>query len=110
MATDGSRRTRESATAPYEVLLRLLAEDRVTAEEFEVVFLRLYLGDSTAWPEDIFNVLDALFADVDDFCPDPALRAEVGGMDGEELRRRGAEALERLSQLVAQPRESSGSG
>ena len=90
-----------SATAPYAVLLGLLVDGRVTGQEFEVVFLSLYKQDPTDWPEDIFGVLDAFFADVDDYSPDPAIRTEAGGIDEPELRRRAAEALKRLSAIVA---------
>jgi Bacterial self-protective colicin-like immunity len=89
-----------AAVAPYAVLLRLLIDGRVGGEEFEVVFLPLYKRDTTEWPPEIFDVLDSFFADVDDFCADPALRAEVGGIDEPELRQRAAAALERLSALA----------
>ena len=80
--------SRVAAVVPYAVLLRLLIDGRVSGEEFEVVFLPLYKKDATSWSPKIFDVLDGFFADVDDFCADPALRAEVGGMDEVELRRR----------------------
>lgn len=85
------------AVAPYAVLLRLLIDGRVTGEEFEVVFLPLYKRDGTDWPPEIFDVLDGFFADVDAFCADPELRAEVGGIGEAELRRRAVIAFERLS-------------
>lgn len=89
-----------SALASYVVLLRLLVDGRVTGEEFEVVFLPLYKKDTTAWPAEIFDVLDGFFADVDDFCADPDLRAEVGGIDEAELRNRAGIAYRRLADLV----------
>jgi hypothetical protein len=89
-----------AAVVPYAVLLRLLVDARVTGEEFEVVFLPLYKRDTTDWPSEIFDVLDGFFADVDDFCADPALRAEVGGIDEPELRRRAAATFDRLSALA----------
>ena len=88
------------AVAPYAILLRWLIDGRVSGEEFEVVFLPLYKQDRTQWPPDTFEALDAFFADVDDFCPDPDLRAEVGGIDEDELRQRAARAFERLSTLA----------
>jgi self-protective colicin-like immunity protein len=89
-----------AAVTPYAVLLRLLIDGHITGAEFEIVFLPLYKGDTTAWPPEIFEVLDGFFADVDDFCADPALRDEVGGIDEPELRRRAAAAFERLSALA----------
>ncbi len=88
------------ATAPYALLLRLLVDRRLTGEEFEVVFLPLYKQDPTDWPADIFDTLDTFFADVDEFTPDPGLRAQVGGIDEQELRRRAADTLQRLSALT----------
>jgi hypothetical protein len=85
---------------PYAVLLRLFAEGTLTADEIEVVFLRLYKLDPTAWPPDLFDVLDSFFADVDAYCSDDALRAEVGGLDAEELRKRAAQTLSRLKELA----------
>jgi hypothetical protein len=64
------------------------------------MFLPLYKADSTDWPQEIFAVLDGFFADVDDFCPDPALRAAVAGIDEGELRIRAGLALERLRDLA----------
>jgi hypothetical protein len=92
---------RVAALAPYAVLLRLLIDGRVGGEEFEVVFLPFYKRDTTDWPPEIFDVLDGFFADVDDFCADPALRAEVGGIDEAELRQRAMATFERLSALAA---------
>lgn len=88
------------AVTPYAVLLRLLIDRRVSGEEFEVVFLPLYKNDSTQWPPEIFDVLDGLFADVDDFCSDPDLLRRAGGIDEFELRRRATLVYERLSALA----------
>lgn len=85
---------------PYAVLLRLLIDGRISGEEFEVVFLPLYKRDTTDWPPEIFDVLDGFFADVDDFCADPVLRAEVGGIDEPELRERALTVFERLAALT----------
>jgi hypothetical protein len=85
---------------PYAVLLRLFVSGSCSADEFEVVFLRLYLDDGTDWPDDIFDVLDGLFASVDEYCSDDALRQEVGGIDGEQLRLRAGKAFETLRAIA----------
>jgi len=85
---------------PYAVLLRSFCEGGMSADELEVVFLRLYKLDPTQWPADLFAVLDAFFADVDAYCPDDALRAEVGGLDADELRERASQTLGRLKELA----------
>lgn len=89
------------AVAPYAVLLRQLIDGRVSGEEFEVVFLSLYKQDATAWPPELFDVLDGFFADVDDFCADPVLRSEVEGIDESELRDRAAATLASLAKLAS---------
>jgi hypothetical protein len=89
------------SVAPYAVLLRMLVDGHMEPEDFEVVFLRLYKADPTAWPADMFDVLDRFFGDVDAFCPDPALRAEVHGIDADELRRSAKRTLGRLGGGVA---------
>lgn len=88
------------AVAPYAVLLRLFVAHRISADEFEVVFLRLYKSDATSWSPELFNVLDGLFAEVDDYCPDPVLRGSVGGLDEDALRDRCTTALTKLQELA----------
>lgn len=89
----------DPTVAPYAVLLRLFVDDRISPDELEVVFLRLYKADPTAWSDPIFDVLDRFFAEVDDYCPDPALRDGVHDLDGDELRRRAQIALECLQSI-----------
>ncbi len=88
------------SVAPYAVLLRLFVDGRMTAAEFELVFLRLYKVDSTPWPSELFGVLDGLFGDVDAYCVDDEVRREVGGLDADELRHRAANTLRQLEVLA----------
>lgn len=88
------------AVAPYAVLLRLFVDGAMSADEFEVVFLRLYKADSTDWSPDLFRLLDGLFADVDDYCPEPRLRRSVGGLDEKALRANCKLALAELKELA----------
>jgi hypothetical protein len=76
----------------------------MNAAEFEVIFLRLYKEDPTDWPTEIFDVLDRLFADVDDFVADDRLRAEAGGLDSEELRHRAAATFDQLNEMLSRTR------
>lgn len=85
---------------PYAILLRLFVDGIVEAPEFEVLFLRLYKSDQADWPEYIFSILDALFADVDKYCADAALRAAVNGIDAGELRARAVRALADLKTMA----------
>ena len=86
----------EPSLASYAVLLRLFVDGRVDAEEFEVVFLKLYKSDPISWPTHVFGVLERFFGDVDLFCADPELRGLVHGIDEGELRCRAKIALEGL--------------
>jgi len=88
------------AVAPYAILLRLFIAGAMSADEFEVVFLRLYKSDATDWSPELFEVLDGLFADVDDYCADPSLRESVGGTDEEALRVRCEVAVDKLRELA----------
>jgi hypothetical protein len=88
-----------AALQPYAILLRLFIDGAIEAPEFEVLFLRLYKNDPTDWPADVFQILDAFFADVDEYCADAALRARVNGIDADELRARAVRAFERLKVL-----------
>lgn len=88
------------AVAPYAILLRLFVAGAMSADEFEVVFLRLYKSDATDWPPELFDVLDRLFADVDDYCADPALRGTVGGIGEDALRVRCEVAVAKLRELA----------
>lgn len=85
---------------PYGVLVRLFVNRSISADEFEVVFLRLYKLDPTEWPPDLFDVLETLFADVDAYCANDAIRDDVGGLDAGQLRSRAASAFVRLEQLA----------
>ncbi|MGA8788852.1 MAG: colicin immunity domain-containing protein [Paenarthrobacter sp.] len=91
--------TWDSSVAPYAVLLRLLVDDRITADEFEALFLPLYKGDSTKWPEEIYEILDQLFYAVDDYNRDPALRDN--DVDEKELTSRATLALGELGKVMS---------
>lgn len=84
------------ALAPYRDLLSAFTACVITAETFEDRFLAMYKADPTKWPDDVFDVLDRLFGEVDDYVADPSLRARAGGLADEELRRCAEEAMRRL--------------
>lgn len=72
----------------YEELIRRFAFGDMTADEFETDYLARFKADQNQVSGTEFDVLDGLFADVDDYVKDPNLRARVGGLSGEELRTR----------------------
>ncbi len=88
----------QSELAPYIALLGRFSEGRMGAKEFERAYLDLYLADPTRWSEEAFAVLDVLFADVDAYCGDSALRDERD-IDEQELKSRSEAALSKLRTL-----------
>lgn len=71
-----------------------------TAQEFEREYLIAFKNDVDRWPESQFAQLDSLFADVDDYVADPALRAEVGGLDDDQLRDRARAVYESVGHNI----------
>lgn len=86
--------------APYAVLLRSFIDGRLDADEFELLYLRMYKFDPSDWPPELFDVLDTLFGDVDAYCSDDELRQDVGGLNAAELRQSARLAFSRLEQLA----------
>jgi Bacterial self-protective colicin-like immunity len=84
------------ALRKYRVLIAKFASGAMTADAFETKYLALYKAEPTIWPQEVYEILDALFFDVDDYVGDPELRARAGGMDGVELRNRAEQTLRKL--------------
>jgi hypothetical protein len=84
----------------YSQLLRMLIDQRISAAEFETLFLQLYQDDPTDWPIDLLDVLEGLFGDIDELygpqAPDSPDWAEA------ELRRRAESSYSRLQELAEQ--------
>jgi hypothetical protein len=72
----------------YVILIRAFLEGRLTGQEFQVLYFAIFKSDDKHRPSEIFNILDGLFVEIDDFCPDEAIRHQVGGIDERELRAR----------------------
>jgi hypothetical protein len=85
-----------SDLAPYVIMTRTFLDGRLTATEFEALFLVMFKRDTTQRSGNVFRILDSLFLDVDDYHPDASVRAQIGGLDDEELRSRAGAALNRL--------------
>lgn len=82
----------------YIDLITSFVEGRMEAGAFESEYLRAFKSDPTDWPEDAYEVLDGLFADLDAFSDDPSLRG-ADGLDEGQLRMKATAALERLKRL-----------
>lgn len=73
---------------PYFQLIDTYTSGQSSAAAFKSAYLPRYLNDPTAWPHEVFVLLDGLFAEADSYVADPALREEVfGEISGEELLR-----------------------
>jgi hypothetical protein len=80
----------------YRDLIRRFVIGDISADEFETDYLARFKDDPNQVIGEEFDILDELFADVDDYVSDPTLRESTGGISGEELRTRAREAYARL--------------
>jgi hypothetical protein len=82
--------------AGYEPIIRRFNCGDLSASDFESEFLSYFKNDKTQVVSEEFEVLDGLFADVDQYVADPRLRAAGGGLDAVELRLRARQTYVRL--------------
>ena len=82
--------------ATYRDLIRRFVIGEISADEFETDYLARFKDDPNQVTGEEFNILDGLFADVDDYVGDPILRESTAGISGEELRARARDAYTRL--------------
>lgn len=80
----------------YEPIIRQFVDGQLSAQNFESAFLTHFTNDRHQVIGEEFDVLDGLFADVDEYVSEPELRETVGGIDADELRARARSAYTRL--------------
>ena len=80
----------------YRDVIRRFVIGDSSADEFEADYLARFKDDPNQVTGEAFDILDELFADVDDYASDPTLRASTGGISGEDLRARARDAYTRL--------------
>ncbi|MBJ7336658.1 colicin immunity domain-containing protein [Mycolicibacterium sp.] len=80
----------------YRDIIGSFVSGEISADTFETDFLARFKRDPNQVVGDEFDVLDGLFADVDDYVSDPILRRDTGGLSGEELRARARDVYARL--------------
>jgi hypothetical protein len=80
----------------YRELIRRFAIGALSADEFEKDYLARFKGETDQVNGDEFDILDQLFADVDDYVGDPSLRERASGISGDELRARARDVYTRL--------------
>jgi len=82
----------------YFVLLEIFTERRITADEFESLYLFAFKNDREFHGEQVYGILNALFADVDAYCGDDSLFGP-GDLGPDALRAAGERALGSLRNL-----------
>jgi len=80
----------------YRDVIRRFVIGDISADEFETDYLTRFKDDPNQVIGEEFDILDRLFADVDDYVSDPTVRESAGGISGEELRARARDAYTRL--------------
>lgn len=89
----------------YGSLLNRFIQHRMSADEFQIAYLKLFKNERRQLDEALFDVLDTLFGDVDAFSSEPTIRAELEAqkpgfyLDEAKLRQRVVYAFERLEAL-----------
>ena len=78
--------------ADYIQLIGSFVDHRITAEEFERLYLRMFKDDLVIRPDEEYQILNQLFSDVDVLCTDPTIRPP-DGIDENELRKAARLAL-----------------
>ena len=86
----------------YVSLIRSFVDGRIDAVSFESRYLEMFKNETVSFDDALFEVLDALFGDVDAFCSDPAMR---GGDDLDE-RQLLAQCQTALAKLMALQQKS----
>ena len=81
----------------YLTLLRDFAAGKLDARLFESTYIHKFKTERVELPENIFNVLDRLFAEADAYCPDSDVKSTDCIGDAQLL----AGAKEALAQIDA---------
>ena len=65
-----------STIEKYILLIRQFLAGRITASQFEFSYLEVFKNEEETLPEEVYNILNVLFLDVDAYCEDAGLRDE----------------------------------
>ncbi len=85
-----------STIEKYILLITQFVLDEITASQFEMLYLEMFKDEMDGLPEDIYDVLNNLFSDIDAYCGDPDLR-DGEDLDDKELLASAKKALKRLT-------------
>ena len=84
----------------YINLIAAFVWGNVSALEFEQRYLRMFKEDPRIFPQELYDILNKLFTDVDVFCGDSAIR-RIGNLDEDQLRECAKVAYEALINMAA---------
>jgi len=80
----------------YILLITQFVAGDITASQFEVSYLKMFKDETRELPEDVYDVLNGLFCDVDAYCGVPELRDD-DDLSDEDLLISAKEALKKLT-------------
>jgi hypothetical protein len=83
---DQLRRELAEELEPYRVILEPFVRGEITADEFETRYFPMYVGDPRLCSDEVFDIVDRFFTDVDAYVSDPELRRSSDDLGPEELR------------------------
>jgi len=89
---------REDLKAYFE-MMESFQSGRISAIQFESDYLALFKTDNRQFPDNVFNILNQLFSDVDMFVSNPEIRGP-GDLDQNQLLKCSQEAYEKLENLM----------
>lgn len=81
----------------YNKLINSFINGNISAEEFDLKYLDLFLNDKTSYSQKLYDITQELFYDVEEFCIYPELREE-GEIDEDGLLNSAKIALKRLEE------------
>ena len=82
----------------YISLINQLVAGELATSHFEMSYLKMFKNETREFPEDVYDVLNSLFTDVDAYCGDLELR-DHDDLNDEELLSSAKDALEKLTAL-----------
>jgi len=86
------------ALSRYLDLLRSFACGDIDVSSFEKEYLRAFKNEDTLFGGKVYEILNGLFGDIDEYCADPMIRND-DDIDEKELLKRTIAALVRLESL-----------
>lgn len=82
----------------YVSLIEHFVVGELIATEFESQYLYSFKNENQIFPQDVFELLNDLFSDIDSFVADPKLR-DPGDLDEKQLKKSAEKTLLELRSL-----------